>query len=346
MSIITEYTYAPDRFSHASAACEFSEGLLVALYSGWTECHKSQKVYIYLVGKEVKGPVALEEFTGNPILFSHKDKAYIIYSKFEKFPDRSRALWWQHCSLWQREISVTNGFLQLSDKEQIFIDEDKDNPEPGLGYLPRCNPIWVERPSDDSFVPGKWYLPLYREQNPNFYGTILSSADGKKWEHFGNIGEGTTRCIQPTIWYDDNKFHALLRNFNFRTSKQRFAYYSCTDENDKWSDPVETSIVNANNSLVVLNRSLMTLEDIKLKKPLFVWNNDPVGRDNLSLGEIGGRVLSVIDSYGSYPTICETFDGKLHVLYSTRPNRLKSNAILVIKHKVFDMKNISKTLQT
>jgi len=334
-----EYAYAPDRFSHAAAACVFGGGVLTAMYSGQQECHGSQKVYIYLSGNGgIKGPIPLEPLTGNPILFTNKGIANIIYSKFEEFPTQ-RAHWWQHCSLWQRQIESHNGILKLSEPRQLIVDEDESNPAPGKGYLPRCNPIYVE--GTDSST-GTWYLPLYREQEPHFYGVIMKSTDGVTWEHFGNIGKDEVRCIQPTIWSDDGYLHALLRNFNFGARKQRYAYYSKVPlSGGDWSIPLETgNMYNANNSLVVVNEK-------HTKEPLFVWNNDPRGRHDISLGVMSPtRVIVRLDNYGSYPAVCTDWDD-LHVLYTAKANPLKHpGKATIIKHKIYNMPAIRKTLES
>ena len=336
-----EYTYAPDRFSHAAAACTFRGGVLTAMYSGRQECHSSQRVYLYLSGKgEMKGPIPLEPLTGNPILFTNKGIANIIYSKFEEFPAH-KAHWWQHCTLWQRQIEDHNGILKLSEPKQLIVDEDESNPAPGRGYLPRCNPIWINTPATSDTFAGSWYLPLYREQEPHFYGVIMKSADGVTWEHFGNIGKGGTRCIQPTLWYQGGYIHALLRNFNFGFRKRRLAYYSKALLSDgKWSMPiVNGNIYNANNSLVVVDEGQET------KEPLFVWNNDPRGRNDISLGVMGPtRIVAKLDDYGSYPAVCTDWDD-LHVLYTAKADPLKHpGKATVIKHKVYNIQAIRTTL--
>lgn len=337
-----EYTYAPDRFSHAAAICPFDGGVLTAMYSGTQECHPSQRVYLYWSGNgTMKGPIPLESLTGNPILFQNKGMASIIYSKFEEFPTQ-RAHWWQHCTLWQRQIENFNGMLKLSEPKQLIVEEDEENPAPGRGYLPRCNPIHVVANPDDL---GTWYLPLYREQAPHFYGVIMKSEDGKNWEHYGNIGKEKTRCIQPTIWHKDGKLHALLRNFNFSSRKQRYAYYSSTTltaGSPEWSDPVDSGIFNANNSLVVCNSA----QGDQFETPLYVWNHDPRGRNNISLGGLGtGKVLVKLDDYGSYPAVCADWDD-LHILYTAKANRLQTpKAATVIKHKVYNIPALKSALQ-
>lgn len=349
--MITERQYAPDYFQHCSTISSGppGSGTFVAYYTGKAECHQSQHVEIHWFdenGTEAR-PVALEELTGNPILVETLEGTRLIYSKFENTPV-IRGKWWQYCSLWaitldikwdyNLGISLPNPKIIIGDPKQIIVDEPNDNayetePPEGLGYLARCHPIWVS----DGYL-----LPLYCEHSPNFHGTILWSKDGLNWEYRGSIGKEEQACIQPTIWYDkeNKKLRALLRNFSRSRVKTDppMAFYSESEDNGyTWSSLKSSNYYNANNSLVVLN-----VRDT----PLVVWNNDPAGRNDISLGGFNlDRPLRIakLDGYGSYPSISHD-NKKLKIAYTTHANPLKApKARTVIKVKEYDLETVVQT---
>ena len=345
--MITERIIAPARFSHASAITSFRQGTLFACYTGDAECHRTQKVCLYYFHDNgaVSKPATLEDLTGNPVLLTwggpglgtiHPDRednwtrsapqfAKIIYSKFEKLVP-SRVEWWQHCSLWVRDVGLNKeGEIIAGPPQQLMFDGEEDQPEDYLGYLPRCNPITTY----DGYL-----LPLYRENDPHFHGTILHSEDAVNWTYQGTIGRGT-RCIQPTLWREDGKIHALLRNFFYRwaPNSQRFAYYSCSEDNGKtWSELSLSKFPNCNNSILAID---CYNRDTRKKQMLYIWNNDLNGRQHLTLGTEGRRPLVTLDGYGSYPAAC-IHDNKLHITYTAKANHYKSPyAKTVIKYKQY-----------
>jgi len=322
--------YTPERFQHCSTICSFKGGTLVSFYAGERECHNSQRVMLFwnkLDGSQT--PIhELESLSGNPILIANArwDKAKIVYSEFTKFP-ANLAAWWQHCKLWVREVSLVNGDLVISDRKPVIVEEPfEGQPPDGTGYLPRCHPIQF---GDETL------LPLYREHEPNHHGVIMASKNGIDWEYRGSIGRGV-RCIQPTIWNDNGKkLCALLRNFN-RGYGQKAYYSESVDSGKTWSDPIESQFYNANNSILALE--CYDSENLKTET-LFVWNDDPKGRDKICLGD-KNRALIQLDSYGSYPAACLS-QGKIHVTYTAKANLYKfPHARLVIKHKVFDTQRL------
>jgi len=329
-------TYAPSKFNHASAIAPLRGGTIVAFYSGIAECHDSQRVWLFYNdrGGKTYDPIHLEGLTGNPVFLPWHGRVKIIYSKFEKLVDR-RVEWWQHCSLWEREVDFDpkTGEIKTSEPQPL-------NSPLGEGYLPRCNPIV----SSDGYL-----LPLYREEKPyNFYGTILHSYDGISWAHQGDIGvpdpdsadkpgEPTpVPCIQPTLWQSGDVTHSLLRNFT-RYGK-RYALHSTSKDNGKtWSKPTNSAFYNANNSILAIE---CPDKDRRKKQVLVVWNDDISGRNNITLGTIDGLTIARLDRYGSYPAACVDGD-KLHITWTAMANKLKfPYAKSVIKHVEYDLNSV------
>lgn len=351
MSFATEFTYSAYQMNHAAAITPLNGGVVVAFYSGFAECHDTQRVYLlHNEGGKVNGPMPLEPLTGNPVLFSKGSGASIIYTKFEEFPI-NRVEWWQYCSLWQRDIVYHNGLLHLSDPRQIIVDEGDipHKPPLGLGYVPRCHPIDFDNGEEI-------LLPLYREHAPEYYGVLLSSKDGgETWAVKGTMGKETCReqpVIQPTLWRSKNGevLHCLMRNFSGFIGKPMMAKYcQSEDGGETWSAVQDAkNIFNANNSLVACETSA---------NPCLIWNNDPRGRRNLVLGTADGQVIHQIDKYGAYPAVClasglgRKRQLEMHVVYSYRAqNEAEGRLVtpgtkMVIRHKSFKAKNVCEVLQ-
>lgn len=322
--------YTPERFQHCSTICSFKGGTLVAFYAGDRECDSSQRVLLFW-NKPDGSQTQIHEFedlTGNPMFINtnihHTTK--IIYSEFTKFPPYL-AQWWQHCKLWVREIEQLDGELVLGDRKPVIVEEPfKDPPPDGTGYLPRCHPIQFGEET---------LLPLYREHEPNHHGVLIASKDGINWKYRGSIGHGT-RCIQPTIWKEKGKLCALLRNFN-RSYGQKAYYSESTDFGTTWSEPTKSQFYNANNSILALE--CYDVENNLRPDTLFVWNDDPRGRDKICLGT-KDKVLIQLDSYGSYPAAC-LHQGEVHVTYTAKANLYKfPHAKTVIKHKSYNLQQL------
>lgn len=304
------------KLNHASTIHTFGHDAIIAWYAGDAECHPSQRVYITLFKDgNYHFQLSLEELTGNPVLIPvTTTRAMLLYSRFEQFPSK-RVEWWQYCSLWYRFIDYKSGTLSISDKKKFKINVPFGNGysqiEMPLGYLGRCNSI---RYKDEIL------LPLYKERG-HMTGLIVAGKvthDKVEWTLRGEIA-GKNQCLQPTLWSADNTIHAFLRNYlPFVTSKPMVLHSQSEDGGHSWSKPeLHSDYFNCNNSIVAV------------RDDLFIWNNDPAGRKNLSIGNNQKHLL--LDDYGAYPAFSVDDNGRIHVTYSGR-----ERAILVIKHKIVD----------
>lgn len=340
--MITERQFAPNRFQHCATISKGppGSGTFLAYYTGHTEMHRTQHVRVHWFsenGQEAQ-PIDLEEYTGNPVLLETLEGTKLIYSKFEVLTPR-RVEWWQWCSLWNCSVDIKwihgTPKIILGTPEQIVFEEpcDTETATPkGLGYLGRCNPIVCK--------DGGYLLPLYREHAPHFHGTILWSNDGVKWEYRSTVGKGK-RCIQPTIFYNDDKLVCLLRNFS--RSVEPYAYYSeSLDHGKSWSKVTKAPYYNANNSITGINLQNLSTNCLNL----VVWNNDPTGRNKITLGtfEETPQPIALLDGYGSYPSTClehNSKNSKLHIVYTTVPNPLKTpNVKTVIRWKQYNLEAV------
>jgi hypothetical protein len=324
MRQLAEFIFESEKFSHCASICPINDGTILTFYAGSWECRPDQAVYLaYHDGETYKGPIKIEEDgTGNPVIWSTgKDKAMLLYSKFEKYDTPNNVARWKYCTNWLMEITIKDGEIQLGSKTQLKTD-------PIEGYLGRCQPITYN---------GKLLLPIYDERQ--WYSQIWE-ADGDEYKELGRIGYregyGEDRrnrgpLIQTTLWFDENnKLYSLSRS----GTKHRKAWYSESEDGVEWSSPTLSSITNFNNSIVALHDP-----DNPTKNPHVIWNamheGDGGTRDHLMLGKLedGGQSATEIlqlneEGSGGYPNYCFSND-LLHVVYTDNKK---------IKHTVINPK--------
>lgn len=285
-------------FNHCSSLCAFNDGVIIAWYSGKSECHTNQAVYvIFINSNSISNPLKLEDGSGNPTVWSSNGKIYIIYSKFGHTPFKLIDKW-KYCTNIVAELILHNNFLTIARHTKV----------PWTNLLSRCNPINVN---------GTVYVPLYNELKRH---GVIFKAVGATLTELGTIGMGMNNngMIQPTIWYD-GKFNSLSRTFH---SNLTHAHYSQSVDGAIWSTPQITTIPNNNSSLHTLRWH---------GHNLIIWNNTTSRlRSNLCLGlirNIEAVALVKLADFGSYPSMCVDAIGNLHVTFTCDQ---------VIKHHSFD----------
>jgi len=298
----TTKSYQAKTFNHCSSVHSFRGVQTLAWYSG-KECYNSQSVYIINPALNDKNKIMVGSKTGNPILFGHNGKTFLIYSKFES--DRKGALRWQDCSLWLSQLEVNK-------RKQPTILNHTKIADHSLHLLARCNPIKHG---------SKTLIPLYDEKTAK---NVLMSLDKDsitpKIEYaYGN------NCIQHTLFCFDDSLFSLSRNFrayddinNHRISNKSSLY----DLGNARPGIIfrESSLFNLNSSIHAVNWG---------KEIYLLWNrkNKKV-RTNLSLGKAkmfvddDGYNIEVIETIdltgekrGSYPSMCVD-NNKLYFTYT------------------------------
>jgi len=295
-------------FNHCASLCPCNNGVLLAWYSGSGECQDDQSVYItYLSHDKSTPPIRIGDKTGNPILWREADKVWMLYSKFEDIePVTMLAHRWRYCSLWLRQIIVTDNIQLLHDIKVAEADQH---------LLARTNPIKVEETT---------ILPLYDEVKREC--VIFAGKNG----HFHELSRYGNNTIQPAIWYDGITIHSLSRNFG--TKRIRAPYFYSDDRGMTWRYSGLSGFNNVNNSIAVHK-----WDDEKL----VLWN-DVTGtfRANMTLGIVGWNhtmpwphVVRVVGAkYGSYPCLCVDDAGLLHFAF-TGPERMIEH--YVWNHRTF-----------
>lgn len=295
-------------YGHCASICPHKNGILLAYYNG-PECSDEQAVNVeYCEGNKKLAHLTFPVKTGNCVLCaSHNDKAVLIFSYFNDTDGVEHATRpvkrWRFCSNWRTLIEYKN---QINCTRMEIFPTD-----PMIGYLVRCNPIKIK----DS-----WFLPIYREHD--CHGVILKSNNGWDWHVVGRIGverpdvgiHGNGVLIQPTIWFDGKIMHSLSRNI---TPQPRAWYSKSEDIGKHWTEPIQVSVWNQNNSIVAIHNGT--------DSPWLVWNHGSARRA-LVLGrwkpERNHAVpyLKLNDeldhSSASYPNYCFDKDGNLQIVHT------------------------------
>ncbi len=150
---------------------------------------------------------------------------------------------------------------------------------------------------------------------------------GKTWHKIGPINDGkTTSAIQPSIlFYKNGKMQILCR------SRNRAILESWSEDKGKtWSPMVKTSLPNNNSGTDALTlkdgRQLLVYNHVLPPDTLAKGPRTPL---NVSLSKDGktwfaSLILedSPISQY-SYPSVIQSADGMVHIVYTWRRERIK-----------------------
>lgn len=289
-------------FNHCASVTTFRDRSYIVYYSGRRECSDSQCVIINKIFPNgEKYFRLLEPKTGNPIIFTFRDKLYLIYTKFTKeLSELDRVVdRWKHCDLYACEVNPET----LSTSEPILI---------GSKLLARCQPLIL----DDECI-----IPLYMESYKNWHGEVYKMNPDMTFEKMGNIGKDIPRwnngniLIQPTIWHEKH-FKAFARNI---TQKHQ-TWMAESLDGKIWTDPhLKPEYPNWNNSIVVFNNK---------GKEYVIWNNtNNYLRSDLTLAPLW-HPSNVIKNFGngSYPNAHSDENGRIHIVYTKNDYQKGSHA--------------------
>jgi len=300
----TEFIYekAPFPECHASTIAEGSAGLVCAWFGGTEEGHKD--VGIWVSRRESKGwTPPVEAANGvespekrwpcwNPVLHQSTKGPLLLFYKVGPNP-RS---WWGALK------TSTDGGKTWSDARRL--------PDGILGPI-KNKPI--ELPG------GELLCPTSTEHNGWRVHFERTGDLGVTWTKTEPVNDGKEfGAIQPAILrHADGRLQALCR------SRQRsVTEVSSTDGGKTWSAMKATALPNPNSGL-----DAVTLKD---GRHLLVYNHTPAGRSPLNVGvSKDGRewtnALALETERGeySYPAVIQSADGKVHITYTWKRERVK-----------------------
>lgn len=295
------YEKAPFPSCHASTIEETRSGFIVAFFGGTDEKHPDVGIW---TSRQVNGrwtppvevangvqPDGKRHPTWNPVLFQPKTGPLMLFYKVGPSPSR----WW--------------GMLMTSSNDGKTWSKPQKLPDGILGPI-KNKPI----------------------QLPD--GTILcgSSTEHAGWKiHFErtrDLGKTWTRtqadsdpkqfdAIQPTILTHKDRLQALCR------SRQGYVTEVWSiDQGHTWSPMRATELPN----------SSVGVDGVTLKdgRHLLVYNHTPRGRTplNVAISTDGKtwRPLATLETAPgeySYPAVIQASDGKVHITYTWKRERIK-----------------------
>ena len=321
------YTQAPYPSCHASTIAETPEGLVAAWFGGTAERNPDVGIWVsrYEGGKwrtpvEVANGVqndTLRYPTWNPVLYQIPGGELMLFYKIGPSP----SAWWgmvvnsaDHGLTWGKPQPLPDGFIGPVKNKPVLTSN-------GTLICP-------------SSTEGKGGWRVHFEITNDF---------GKSWEKIGPINDGKSfSAIQPSLLtYADGRLQILCR------SRNRAIVASTSNDNGKtWSEMNAIALPNNNSGT-----DAVTLAD---GRQLLVYNHvlPPDGETkgartplNVSVSKDGKTWYaalipedSKISQY-SYPSVIQTSDGLVHIVYTWRRERIKHVVVDPSKLKLREISN-------
>jgi sialate O-acetylesterase len=295
------YETAPFPSCHASTIEETKSGLIAAWFGGTDEGNAD--VGIWTSRKQgSRWSVPVEVATGvqtdgkrwpcwNPVLFQQPDGPLLLFYKVGPSPSQ----WW--------------GMLVRSDDQGKTWSRPERLPDNILGPI-KNKPVLVD---------GRLWCPSSSEDNGWRSHMEFTKDLGKTWERSGALNDAQEfGAIQPTVLVWPRQRIQLLNR-----SKQGKVTECWTEDGGKTFSPMRPTTLNNPNSGI----DAVMLED---GRALLVYNDTPRGRSPLNVavsrdGKVWTNLLTLESEPGeySYPAIIQGRDGKVHVTYTWKRQRIK-----------------------
>jgi predicted neuraminidase len=311
--LLEEFIYerGPYPSVHASTIVETSSHELVAAWFGGTR-ERSPDVGIWVSRKEKSGwtpsvevangvqPDGTRHPTWNPVLFQPRTGPLMLFYKVGPSPES----WW--------------GMLRTSSDGGRTWSEARRLPDGILGPI-KNKPVQLAdgtivspTSTESESEPSRWQVHFER-----------SSDGGKTWSATPALNDGTTiAAIQPSILFLGGAGGSRLLAVG-RTRQGKVFSTSSDDAGRTWSAlSLIDDLPNPNAGI-----DAVTLAD---GRQLIVYNPVPRGRTPLAValsrdGRTWTKTLTLEDQPGeySYPAVIQTSDGRVHITYTWKRERVK-----------------------
>jgi len=303
------FTEAPFKECHASTIAKTPEGLVISWFGGTKEKNKDVEIWISRkVDDSWSKPVSvangiqnesLRYPCWNPVLFQVPDGPLQLYYKVGPSPRE----WWglmieskDHGKSWGAPVKLPEGILGPIKNKPVLLSD---------GTL--ISPTSTENDG--------WRIHF------EFSGDL-----GKTWTKGDPINDGKEyNAIQPSILiHKDGKLQIMAR------SKENSVLTSCSEDNGKtWSDLKPSGLPNPNSGTdaeTLKDGSFIIVYNHIGKKPnQWGGKRSPL---NVAVSEDGVNweaALVLEDQQGefSYPSVIQSSDGLVHIVYTWKRDRIK-----------------------
>ncbi len=326
--LVDEFIFekAPFPQSHAATIAETPKGLIAAWFGGTKERNPDVCVWVSRkVGNQWTEPVnvangimndTLRYACWNPVLYQVPGGDLLLFYKTGP------------------KVSAWKGWMKTSKDGGITWSSAQALPEGLLGPV-KNKPVMLKG--------GKIIAPSSTEGDGWKLHFEVSDDKGKTWTKVGPINDGKTfNAIQPSIlFHKSGKLQVLAR------SRNRAILESWSFDNGKtWTPLAKTNLPNNNSGT-----DAVTLRD---GRQLLVYNHvlppgdlakGPRTPLNVSVSKNGKKwyaalILedSPISQY-SYPSVIQTADGMVHIVYTWRREKIKYVKVDPSKLKLTEIKN-------
>lgn len=309
------YETAPFPSAHASTIVETTDGLVAAWFGGTAERNPDVGIWVSRHGGgrwsapvEVANGVQADGTrhpTWNPVLFQPSNGPLLLFYKVGPSPQA----WW--------------GMVRTSGDNGRTWSAAARLPEGILGPI-RAKPVQL---ADGTLLAGSstehagWVAHMERFVKRSPRWTIEELSDPASWQKTGPLNDPKEfGAIQPTILV-----HSPARLQILCRSRQQVVTEAWSEDGGKtWSKMTATSLPNPSAGI-----DAVTLGDGRVA---LVYNPLPKGRHKLEIavskdGRSWTPGVTLEDAPGtgeySYPAMIRTRDGKLHVTYTWRRQRIR-----------------------
>lgn len=312
---------------HAATIAETQNGLVAAWFGGTKERNPDVCIWVsrYVNGKWTEGVnVAngiqndtLRYACWNPVLYQVPGGDLLLFYKIGPKP----AAW--------------KGYMKTSSDGGITWSAQKALPDGFLGPI-KNKPVLLEN--------GELMCPSSTEGDSWKLHFEVTADNGKTWKMIGPTSDGKElKAIQPSILFDkDGRLQVLCRSQN-RAILQSFS----ADNGQTWTPLEKTSLPNNNSGTdaVTLKNGWQLLVYNHVLPPgnLAKGARTPL---NVAISKNDGKTWyaaliledSPISQY-SYPSVIQTKDGMVHVVYTWRRQRIRHVLIDPSKLVLREIKN-------
>ena len=312
------YERAPFPECHASTIVESKGKIIAAWFGGTEEKHKDVEIWtsFYENGKWTTPKSVANGIDGgnrhptwNPVLFQPRSGPLMLFYKVGPSPDT----WW---GMWMTSEDQGRTWSQPQRLASPLLGPIKNKP------VQLASGDIISGSSDEAGDLWKVHFELSRD-------------GGKTWNFVGPVNDGKEfAAIQPTILiHNDGRLQALVR-----TKQGRLGETWSNDSGKTWSKMAASALPNPD-----AGADGVTLAD---GTHLLVLNPTLKGRSPLTLasskdGKTWKQALVLENQPGeySYPAIIQTSDGRVHVTYTWKREKIRHAVIDPAKVVLTDLPN-------